>query len=424
VNLSYEQLSIAKPYGPLNLSDHSGTCFFLQSNGKGKNLLAIGKAEELIVDKNDAMAVANLREGFRSEDWWFGYVSYEFKDVTEPVVTNTRATTNNHLLHFVKPLVVAEWEDNHMRVWTLLAKSDTLRHIEKCFEKKNQISNPTVRLTARTERETYLANAKALQRHIKRGDIYEVNYCIDFYAHEIIPNPYGLYASLNRQTKAPYSAYVRMDDLYILCCSPERFLKKEGPRVTMNPIKGTRPRGASKEEDYKLKQELLFDPKERAENTMIVDLVRNDLSKSAIPGTVQVDELCSIHSFETVHQMVSSVSSEVSSEIAFVDLLVDCFPPGSMTGAPKISALKSIDAHEYAQRGIYSGSIGYLRPGGDFELNVVIRTVIYDATMPLISLSVGSALTAVCSPEKEYEECLLKAEALRHVMENEPVVLP
>jgi para-aminobenzoate synthetase component 1 len=205
---------------------------------------------------------------------------------------------------------------------------------------------------------------------------------------------------------------------YALCASPERYLKKSKTKVVSQPIKGTSKRSKDKNKDNALKKALENDPKERSENIMIVDLVRNDLSKTASKGSVTVQELCKVYTFEQVHQLISTVTSQVSDSLSPIDVLQSTFPMGSMTGAPKVSAMKIIEEYEDAKRGLYSGAIGYITPNGDFDFNVVIRSILYNAEKAYISYSVGGAITANSIPEKEYEECLIKAKAMREALLN------
>jgi len=224
------------------------------------------------------------------------------------------------------------------------------------------------------------------------------------------------YFKLNRITKAPFSTFLQTDNHVIFCGSPERYLKKKGKRLLSQPIKGTAPRGMDAQADEALKLHLQNDPKERAENIMIVDLVRNDLSRIAKKGSVQVSELCGIHTFETVHQMISTVECEVEQDLPFMDILKASFPMGSMTGAPKVEAMKIIDETEDFNRGIYSGSVGYISPNGDFDFNVVIRSMIYNREKKYLSCAVGGAITILSDPEKEFEECQTKIQKILNGM--------
>lgn len=260
-------------------------------------------------------------------------------------------------------------------------------------------------------RHSYVQNVKKLLDHIQRGDVYEINYCINFSADNVEINPIGVFEKLSAISEAPFSFLAGINGVYILCASPERFLKKTGDRLISQPIKGTRKRGASSEEDELLKEGLKTDPKERAENIMIVDLVRNDLSRIARPGSVKVEELCEVYTFKQVHQMISTIGC-LTSEEDLSNILRATFPMGSMTGAPKVRAMQLIDEYENFRRAYYSGSAGIITSNGDFDLNVIIRSIIYDSRKKIVSFSVGSAITNASDPESEYYECLVKAKAL------------
>ena len=262
-------------------------------------------------------------------------------------------------------------------------------------------------------KEEYIEHVKSLQEEIQKGNIYEVNYCQEFYAENVeIEYPLDSYFKLNQITRAPYSSFISFENFMIFCGSPERYLLRKGNKLVSEPIKGTSKRGGTPEEDEQLKKALFEDPKEKAENVMIVDLVRNDLSRIAKPNSVNVEELFGIYTFETVHQMISRISCEVEEDVKFSDILKATFPMGSMTGAPKVSAMKLIEEQEEFKRGIYSGSIGYIKPNGDFDLNVVIRTLIYNKDKKYLSCPVGGAITIKSDPEKEYEECLVKVKGI------------
>jgi para-aminobenzoate synthetase component I len=258
----------------------------------------------------------------------------------------------------------------------------------------------------------YIEQVNKLKKHIQRGDIYEINYCVEFRAENVKLDPVSFFSRLYHLTKAPFSCLYKTGERYIFSASPERFLQRTGSRIISQPIKGTIKKGASPEENEKLKHTLLHSQKERSENVMITDLVRNDLSRLAKKGTVHVDELCGIYSFETVHQMISTISCELKEGISLKDILLATFPMGSMTGAPKISAMKFIRQFESMERGAYSGSIGYFKDAQNFDMNVVIRSIIYDAQNQRLCFSVGSAITHYSNSEDEYNECLLKADAL------------
>ncbi|PID89409.1 MAG: hypothetical protein CSB01_02115 [Bacteroidia bacterium] len=253
---------------------------------------------------------------------------------------------------------------------------------------------------------------------MRRGDIYEINFCQEFFAEQVCINPEQLYNHLKKVSPTPYGCFYKTRNHYLLSASPERFIKKKGTKLISQPIKGTAKRGANKEEDDTIKHHLFTDAKERAENIMIVDLVRNDLSHTATKGSVKVEELCGIYSFPQVHQMISTVVANLRNDIHFVEAIKQCFPMGSMTGAPKIRAMKLIEQYESTKRGLYSGAVGYITPQGDFDFNVVIRSILYNATNKYLSFMVGGAITMQSNPEKEYEECLLKAKAIRKTLSS------
>ena len=280
-----------------------------------------------------------------------------------------------------------------------------------------EVSSNTLKVKLRTSKDDYFKKLNNILEHIHRGDIYEANFCQEFYTSGHI-TPLATYKRLNAISKPPFASFVRLFNNYALCASPERYLKKSKTTVVSQPIKGTSKRSKDKNKDNALKKALENDPKERSENIMIVDLVRNDLSKTASKGSVTVQELCKVYTFEQVHQLISTVTSQVSDILSPIDVLQSTFPMGSMTGAPKVSAMKIIEEYEDTKRGLYSGAIGYITPNGDFDFNVVIRSILYNAEKAYISYSVGGAITANSIPEKEYEECLIKAKAMREALLN------
>lgn len=280
------------------------------------------------------------------------------------------------------------------------------------------LSLPSMNITSKPviTKQHYLEHIAALKKHIQLGDIYEINYCMSFEATGIRIDPFLLYQKLNAISEAPYSAFAKLGHHYIISSSPELFLSKKGTRLITKPIKGTARRGATKAEDEAVKQALQMNEKERNENVMIVDVARNDLSRIAQKGSVVVDKLFDIESYPQVHQMVSTVSCSLKEDITFHDIINAAFPMASMTGAPKYRAMQLIDQYEHYNRGPYSGSLGYIDANGDFDLNVLIRSVFYDEEKGYLSFTVGSAITDLCNAEDEYEECLLKARAMMQAL--------
>lgn len=261
----------------------------------------------------------------------------------------------------------------------------------------------------------YIEKVNQIKKHIQRGDIYEMNFCFEFFAENVEINPFSVFEKLCEKSKAPFCSLTKIDDLYIICASPERFIKKSGEKIISEPMKGTAPRNIDLKIDEENKNRLQNSEKEKNENVMIVDLVRNDLSKIAKRGSVEVESLFEVKSFATVHQMISTVSCENDNH-TLEEILQATFPMGSMTGAPKKRVLELTTQYEKSARGIYSGTIGIIEENGDFDLTVIIRSIVYDAKNKYLSFSVGSAITAACNPEEEYEECLLKAKALIEVL--------
>ncbi|MCB0761717.1 MAG: anthranilate synthase component I family protein [Flavobacteriales bacterium] len=345
--------------------------------------------------------------------WLFGYLGYDLKNDVEDLQSFNPDPIGAPKLRFVEPESLfikthGAWKAEYDNLGLGTAFAEWLENPNSQFG-----NNFPIELTPRITKNQYLNDIHHLQSHIQHGDIYEINYCQEFYANSIEINPLAVYHQLNRLTHTPFSAYAQFGNTYIMGGSPERFIKKEGDRLVSQPIKGTTKRSFNHAADQRLKQRLSKDPKERAENIMITDLVRNDLSKVATKGSVRVDELCGVYTFETVHQMISTISATMRKEATWVDVLRHTFPMGSMTGAPKIRAMQLIEQYEHSRRGIYSGAMGYITPQGDFDFNVVIRSLIYNAETQYLSATVGGAITSRSRPLKEYEECLLKADALK-----------
>ena len=357
-----------------------------------------------------------------TKDWIFGYLTYDLKNDVEHLESKNHDGLEFPDLCFFHPKKLFCITGNQVEIKYLNAVDDDLeadlKVIKNSFHEPCETDCNAVKIKLRTHKDTYFEKVNAILRHIHRGDIYEANFCQEFYAENTAINPLDTYLKLNSISKPPFASFVKLQDKYALCASPERYIKKEGQRIISQPIKGTAKRSDNTTEDLSLKERLKNDEKERSENIMIVDLVRNDLSKTALKGTVKVEELCKIYTFDQVHQMISTVTSQVDEKTHAVDILKSTFPMGSMTGAPKISAMHIIEDLEDAKRGLYSGAIGYFSPDGYFDFNVVIRTILYNESKKYVSYSVGGAITAKSDPLKEYEECLVKAKAMRTVLER------
>ncbi|MGC6532282.1 MAG: anthranilate synthase component I family protein [Flavobacteriales bacterium] len=391
---SLDILDVQGPYAAL-----------LHSNSEdGRTLLALG-AEHAVSLRSGEGAFAALKALVDRGDWVFTLLGYDLRTEVEHVPdTNPDTLQLPDLVAFV-PREVWEWCGDR---WCTLKGE---RPHPPTLQTPTP-PTPSYTLHPAISRETYLEDVRLMLQHIQRGDIYEVNYCQEFVAEGVEVDPLALYLSLNLHTQAPFSALLTCPQGSLVSGSPERFLRKTGERIVSQPIKGTAPRGATPEEDQALAAALRADPKEISENVMITDLVRNDLSRVADRGSVQVDELCGIYSFRTVHQMISTVSCTARG-VHPVDVIQACFPMGSMTGAPKVRAMELIDQVEHRRRGWYSGAVGYFSPDGDFDLNVVIRSLAYRPDVRTLTAGVGGAITAKALPEHEYDECLLKLRALQ-----------
>ncbi|CAM3379708.1 aminodeoxychorismate synthase component I [Aequorivita lipolytica] len=352
-------------------------------------------------------------------DWIFGYLSYDLKNDVEQQQSKNLDGLGFPDLYFFQPQKLFLFSEDFVEVQYLNMVADEmdtdLQSISEMFQQEQETSK-AVNISLRTSKNSYIQKVNEVLEHVKRGDIYEVNICQEFYSETALINPLEVFLQLNKISKPPFSVFLKLNDLFALSASPERYLKKNGKTLISQPIKGTAKRSENKGEDLKMAQRLAKDPKERSENIMITDLVRNDLSRIAEKGSVAVEELCAIYTFEQVHQMISTVTCTVPDSISSVEILRNTFPMGSMTGAPKISAMQIIEETEDAKRGLYSGTIGYFSPSGDFDFNVVIRSILYNSSKKYLSFSVGSAITINSIPEKEYEECLLKAKAMRQVL--------
>ena len=357
-----------------------------------------------------------------TNDWIFGYLTYDLKNSIENLKSNNFDGLGFSDLYFFQPkklflLKGEEVEIQYLKMVDDELKEDLINIDEIEFNGQTHSEEP-VKIKLRIHKDEYFDKVGEMLGHIQRGDIYEANFCQEFYSENCRINPLETFNKLNNISKPPFATFLKIEDKYLMSATPERYIKKDGCKVISQPIKGTEKRSDNKKEDQQLALELSNDEKERSENIMIVDLVRNDLSHTAKRGTVKVEELCKVYTFMQVHQMISTITSEVDEDISPIEILKTTFPMGSMTGAPKISAMKIIEELEETKRGLYSGSVGYFKQNGDFDFNVIIRSILYNATKQYISYSVGSAITAKSNPLKEYEECLVKAKAMRQVLES------
>jgi para-aminobenzoate synthetase component 1 len=354
-----------------------------------------------------------------TKDWLFGYLSYDLKNDSEDLQSNNFDGLDFPDLFFFQPKKMFLLKGNQLSIHYLNLCDDEVDEdwdTILAWVPNTTIVSSVVTVQPRISKESYVEKVTTLLDHLHRGDLYEANFCMEFYAENTTINPLDKFDKLNAISQTPFAVYFKNNQQFLLSATPERYLRKEGEQLISQPIKGTAKRFSDSNEDQESKEKLASDPKERAENIMITDLVRNDLSRTAQKGTVQVQELCGIYSFQQVHQMISTITSKLDNKFSNVDVLRMTFPMGSMTGAPKISAMKIIEELEVTKRGLYSGAIGYFSPNGDFDFNVVIRSILYNQDKKYLSFSVGSAITSLSNPENEYEECLLKAKAMHEVL--------
>jgi len=383
------------------------------------------------IETSHKNAFSQLKK-YQSEvnDFIFGYLSYDLKNDIENLTSSNFDGLHFPDLFFFQPKKLVVISGNMVEIKYISAfeheiendlekinQTPTSVTLSKVEEQKLKAKNQ-IRIKLQIHKDDYYKKLNTLLGHIHRGDIYEANFCQEFYSENSEINPVEVYQNLNEISKPPFATFLKINDNYLLSASPERYLKKEGEHLISQPIKGTEKRATTKKADKKLIAALEQNPKERSENIMIVDLVRNDFSRFAVKGSVKVDELCKVYTFKQVHHLISTVSCTIKNDIHPVDILKNTFPMGSMTGAPKISAMKIIENLEETKRGLYSGAVGYFTPNGDFDFNVIIRSILYNATKKYVSYSVGGAITSQSIPEKEYEECLLKAKAMKHVLLN------
>lgn len=355
-------------------------------------------------------------------DWRLGYFSYDLKNEFEQLISTNSDFIGFPLFSFYHPRYVVLKAKGQWRV-EYLQSEDTEESVRRWLHSLPFVEvyvneRVDIQLNERVSKSQYLSNIMAIQQHIVRGDIYEVNYCVELFKEAVQLDVVQLYTRLLNVSPVPFAAFVRSDNRYLMCASPERYIQKRGKLIISQPIKGTAPRSQAVEEDKLHRQQLAESEKERSENIMITDLVRNDLARIAERGSVRVDELCGIYAFQQVYQMISTVSAQLSDEHDWLDVIQATFPMGSMTGAPKVKAMELIEAFENTKRGLYSGAVGYVTPEDDFDFNVVIRSLQYHQPTGYLSTMVGSAITAMSDPESEYQECLLKASAIKRVLER------
>jgi para-aminobenzoate synthetase component 1 len=389
----------------------------LDSNNYGEDKYSefeyiAGFGAQLIVTSNNWNDLEVLR---KRKTWLFGFLSYDLKNQLEELKSENPDQLNFPEICFFEPEILVQIKNN---ICTIKGNNiSTFKSELDIIELNFSYPKSKIEINSRISKEKYIKQVIQLLNHIQLGDIFEVNFCQEFFAEQADIYPEKTFLDLIKKSPVPFSSFFKLNNKYSIGASPERFIKRVGDAVISQPIKGTSKRGSNKEEDDRLKKALITNKKERSENVMIVDLVRNDFSRFAKKGTVEVKELLAAYSFPQVHQLISTISCEAEG-ISSVEVIKNCFPMGSMTGAPKLKAMELIENYESVKRGLYSGAIGFIKPNGDFDFNVVIRSILYNSSNKYLSFLVGGAITNNSIPETEYEESLLKAKAIFEVLNN------
>lgn len=352
-------------------------------------------------------------------DWIFGHFSFETGLPDPPFLPVRSPYISFGVCSFFQPEILLKIQSGSLQVGIHGDRNEAEAIVKELFSSpgssaglKVGIKRPPYLKPVHTDAE-YLDRVNYLISQMMRGNIYEINYCREFQARDVQLDPSALYLKLNAMSAAPFSAYYRQKERFLVCSSPERFVSKTGMQLIAQPIKGTIRRGTSAEEEKSVVLQLQSSSKERAENTMIVDLLRNDLARTARCGSVEVLEWAVPYPFSHVHHLISTVTAQLDPSKHPLDVIRYCFPMGSMTGAPKKKVCELIHEVEDYGRGLFSGSVGYISPEWDYDFNVVIRSLIYDAAAKLMNYHVGSGLTVYSQPLNELDELNLKAKALR-----------
>jgi len=409
----------------LNWANQFSILLFLDSNNYSSRysgyecLLAVGVHDSLAVNKEDGLSLLQQLHD-EQRDWLFGHICYDYKNNLEARLASSHEPSIGFPeLHFFRPEVVCyiNREQTLLTIESVVDAAVVYRDIMGADVHISSEGIPRLRFTGRVGQEQYLDTIRRLRTHIGDGDCYEINYCTEGYCEGTVVDPLQVFHALNTLSPAPFAAYYRLEDLHMMCASPERYLRKEGTGILSQPIKGTARRDKDAAVDAQIREALRNDIKERAENVMIVDLVRNDLARCCSVGSVQVDELFGVYSFPQVHQLISTVSGTLVPGRPFTDAIRYSFPMGSMTGAPKHKVMQLIDRYEHSRRELFSGTVGYVTPSGDFDFNVIIRSLFYNERTQYLAYQTGGAITWDSVPEKEWEEMRLKAWALERIFQ-------
>jgi para-aminobenzoate synthetase component I len=404
----------------LNWSNRFSILLFLDSNEypslHGRYECLLGVTDNQGDFLNSLEAIQHYHDNHK--DWLLGHITYDYKNVLEPKLESRHPQrTAFPQLQFFCPRIVC-YINKECRTLTIesvtIDPKEVYHQIMECaVTMQNQL--PKLQFTKRIDQPTYINTVQTIRKHIEDGDCYEMNFCNEGFCEYALIDPLSVFNALNHLSPAPFASYYRLGDKYMMSASPERYIYKKGQTILSQPIKGTARRDSDPLKDELIKTELKTNIKERAENVMIVDLVRNDLARCCEVGSVQVDELFGIYSFPQVHQMISTVSGKLSGNSHLTDAIRYSFPMGSMTGAPKMMVMKLIDLYEQSRRELFSGTVGYINPEGDFDLNVIIRSLFYNQSSQYLSYQTGGAITYDSVPQMEWEEMRLKAWALERI---------
>lgn len=357
----------------------------------------------------------DLKEFWNSSTSFFkvGIIGYDFKNQLEKLQSSNASFLDLPETCFFQPELLIRIEKDQILSQTELPQEfwNSIERIEV-----PQSPNLACRWSPQISKEQYIESVETIKSQIVEGETYEMNFCQAFSGEFESWDPVAAYSRLNEISPMPFSGLFKADEKWIVSASPERFIKKTGTQIIAQPIKGTIRRGASAEEDLENRNKLANSEKEKAENLMITDLMRNDLSKVSKTGTVKVDEFFGIYPLPRIFQMISTISSELKTEAPFKEIIQATFPMGSMTGAPKIRTMELIEELESFKRGWFSGALGWIDEEGDFDFSVVIRSIIADLNTKKLYFGVGSAVTFDADPEQEFEECQLKAQAIFEIL--------
>lgn len=380
-------------------------------------VLAVDAHEILSIDED--FALTNLKQ-YREENknWLFGYLGYransrKLEDISKDLLKFPS-------LYFFQPKKVFLVHKDYIELHYLKPEEieldwEAISRIElnhACLELED------IEIKPRIDKDTYIAKVEQIQKYIKDGILDEINFCQEFYTDTKLDNPLAFYKQLNQISQAPFASYMRLEDKYAFCSSPERYLKHKKRKLITQPIKGTAKRLLDKEADERIKKRLKENEKEINENKLVVDMVMQEFKTFCIPESVEVTEFCKAYTFKQVHQLISTIEGEIKEDLSALDAISATYPMGSMTGLPKKTALVLTDELEDFDRGVYSGGIGYFTPEEDFDFNVVIRTALYNDTEAYLSFSAGGAITSLSNPEAEYEESLIKINAIKEILKG------